>query len=116
MGASTCSLSCIAGQAAPSLFHPLLCPVPPQGVSNKNYTCETCGQKMTDCAGHFGGCPPLPLLLPRPDTSVGALCATPSSALGVEGWMSIPTRHEHLEWETDQGTKNIRLVPALASP
>ncbi|KAG1663390.1 hypothetical protein FOA52_011667 [Chlamydomonas sp. UWO 241] len=24
------------------------------GVSNKNHTCETCGQKLTDCAGHFG--------------------------------------------------------------
>ncbi|GAX79763.1 hypothetical protein CEUSTIGMA_g7204.t1 [Chlamydomonas eustigma] len=24
------------------------------GVSNKHYTCETCGQKMTDCSGHFG--------------------------------------------------------------
>lgn len=24
-------------------------------MSNKNYTCETCGQKLADCAGHFGG-------------------------------------------------------------
>ncbi|KXZ56345.1 hypothetical protein GPECTOR_1g305 [Gonium pectorale] len=24
------------------------------GVSNKNYVCETCGQKLADCAGHFG--------------------------------------------------------------
>ncbi|KAG2499255.1 hypothetical protein HYH03_002834 [Edaphochlamys debaryana] len=24
------------------------------GVSNKNYVCETCGQRLADCAGHFG--------------------------------------------------------------
>ena len=24
------------------------------GVSNKHHVCETCGQKLADCAGHFG--------------------------------------------------------------
>ncbi|GLC35764.1 hypothetical protein PLESTM_000363300 [Pleodorina starrii] len=24
------------------------------GISNKNYTCETCGQRLAECAGHFG--------------------------------------------------------------
>lgn len=26
----------------------------PQGISNKNAACDTCGQKLADCAGHFG--------------------------------------------------------------
>lgn len=26
----------------------------PQGTSDKTSTCETCGQKMAFCAGHFG--------------------------------------------------------------
>ena len=25
-----------------------------QGVSNKASTCQTCGQKLADCTGHFG--------------------------------------------------------------
>lgn len=25
-----------------------------QGVSNKLSTCQTCGQKLADCTGHFG--------------------------------------------------------------
>lgn len=25
-----------------------------QGISNKTAQCETCGQKLADCAGHFG--------------------------------------------------------------
>ncbi|KAJ9504558.1 hypothetical protein QJQ45_020175, partial [Haematococcus lacustris] len=29
-------------------------PFPPQGISNKTAACETCGQKLQDCAGHFG--------------------------------------------------------------
>ncbi|GIL99158.1 hypothetical protein Vretimale_4372 [Volvox reticuliferus] len=24
------------------------------GISNKNYVCETCGQRLAECAGHFG--------------------------------------------------------------
>ncbi len=39
-------------QQPPSQHAPL---VGVQGVSSKTAQCETCGQKLADCAGHFGG-------------------------------------------------------------
>jgi hypothetical protein len=36
-----------------------------QGTSKKDGICQTCGQTLKDCTGHFGEAPLHPFLLPR---------------------------------------------------